>query len=389
MKGLLLEAEWKVRSGYTLGKRERETRRAYVGSMAWKNPKLSIRDVPVPKVGLDEVLLRVKACGICGGDIHMAQSDSDGYTVFPAHSKFPCIIGHEFSGQVEKVGSEVKDLKVGDMVTAEGMNWCGQCLPCRTGMVNQCENLEEIGFTINGAFAEYVAVKAKYCYALDILMDTYQDSEKVYEAGSLVEPAAVSYNAMFTRAGGFKPGGYVVIFGSGPIGLAATALARASGAAKIIVFEMNPRRIELAKRMGADKVYNPRELEGGGGKPHERILEDTHGVGGAMLVETAGAPTKTIPEMERAMAIDGKVVLIGMATRRTPVDLLAFQGQGSHLHGSRGHAGHDNFPSIIRLMASGRVDMTGMITKRVSLADSLTGITQAASGDEGKILVKP
>ncbi len=179
MKGLLLEAEWKVRRGHKLARREKETRRALNGSNIWKNPELAIREVPIPRIDSDEVLIRVKACGVCGSDVHMCEVDSDGYMLFPGHSRFPCIIGHEFSGQIEEVGENVKKLRVGDMVTAEAMNWCGECLPCRAGMVNQCENLEEIGFTINGAFAEFVSAKAKYCCKINTLVDTYDDREKL------------------------------------------------------------------------------------------------------------------------------------------------------------------------------------------------------------------
>lgn len=388
MKGLLLEAEWKVRAGYKLAKREKETRRALNGSNIWKNPKLAIREVPIPKIGSEEVLIRVKACGVCGSDVHMSEVDSEGYILFPGHSRSPCIIGHEFAGQIEEVGKKVKNLKVGGMVTAEEMNWCGECLPCRAGMVNQCENLEEIGFTINGAFAEYVAVKAKYCCKIDALVNIYGDREKAYEAGAVVEPTSVTYNAMFTRAGGFKPGGNLVIFGAGPIGLAATGLARTAGAAKVIVFETAPPRVELAKKMGADKVYDPKELERQGIKPHQVVLENTEGVGGAMLVEAAGACRQTIPEMEKAMAINGKIVQIGMVAGRTPVDLLAFQVKGAHFHGSIGHSGHDNFPSVIRLMAAGRIDMTKIITSRFPLDEAIDAIASSGSLREGKVLVK-
>ena len=108
-----------------------------------------------------------------------------------------------------------------------------------------------------------------------------------------------------------------------------------------------------------------------------------------MLVEAAGVPGKTIPEMEKALAIDGKIVLIGMAAGRTPMNILAIQAQGAHVHGARGHAGHDNFPSLIRLMASGRVDMTLAATGSFPLANALGAIREAAAFGAGKILVKP
>ncbi len=194
---------------------------------------------------------------------------------------------------------------------------------------------------------------------------------------------------MFTQGEGFKPGGDLVVFGAGPIGLAVSALARAAGAAKVIVFETTPARMDLAKKMGADKVYDPRQLEQQGLKPHEVVLEDTNGIGAAMFVEAAGACPQTFPEMERAIAINGKIVQIGMVEGETPMNLISLQQKGAHLHGSIGHAGHDNFPSVIRLMAAGRIDMTTIVTRRFPLDKARAAIAQSASLDEGKVLVRP
>src|SRR5206468_7418518 len=138
-----------------------------------------------------------------------------------------------------------------------GDDLVGDCTPCRNGYPNQCERLEEIGFTINGAQADLIAVAAKSCWKINALADRYGSVEWAYEAGALCEPTSVAYNAMFTRAGGFRPGGHVTVFGTGPIGFAAIALARAAGAAKIIAFEVSPMRAELAKKVGADVVLNP------------------------------------------------------------------------------------------------------------------------------------
>ena len=383
MKGLVLDAKWEPREGYELSEFERRTGKAITGSSVWRHPELEVKEVDKPTPKPDEVVIKVKACGICGSDIHFYETDADGYILYPGLTKFPTIIGHEFSGVVEEVGSEVQDLKPGDMVTSEEMIWCGYCTPCRNGFPNHCVNLEEIGFTIPGAMAEYIAVGAKYCWKIDAIAEHYGDEDKAFEAGALVEPTSVAYNGIFERGGGFRPGAYVAIYGAGPIGLAATALSKAAGAAKVIVFELSERRRELAKAVGADFVYSPREVV-----PSEVVMDLTGGQGADMQVEAAGAPTKTIPEMEKALAINGKIVQIGRAAQRVPMYLERFQVRRSQLFGSQGHSGHAIFPSVIRLMAAGLIDMTKIITARFDLDRAVEALERATKREDGKIMIK-
>ena len=383
MKGLVLDAKWEPREGYELSEFERRTGKAITGSSVWRHPKLEVKEVDKPAPKPDEVVIKVKACGICGSDIHFYETDADGYILYPGLTKFPTIIGHEFSGVVEEMGSEVQDLKPGDMVTSEEMIWCGYCTPCRNGFPNHCVNLEEIGFTIPGAMAEYIAVGAKYCWKIDAIAEHYGDEDKAFEAGALVEPTSVAYNGIFERGGGFRPGAYVAIYGAGPIGLAATALSKAAGAAKVIVFELSERRRELAKAVGADFVYSPCEVV-----PSEVVMDLTGGQGADMQVEAAGAPTKTIPEMEKALAINGKIVQIGRAAQRVPMYLERFQVRRSQLFGSQGHSGHAIFPSVIRLMAAGLIDMTKIITARFDLDHAVEALERATKREDGKIMIK-
>jgi len=383
MKGLVVSAEWSPKPGYVVSQFEKTTGKAITGNSIWKNPKLEVKEVPDPTPGPKDVVLKVRACGVCGSDVHFYETDSDGYMLYPGLTKFPCVIGHEFSGEVVEVGSEVKDLRVGDMVTAEEMIWCGECVPCRNGYPNQCLNLEEIGFTINGAFADYIVIGAKYCWKIDEIAERYGDREKAFEAGALVEPTSVAYNGMFVRAEGFKPGGYVVVFGAGPIGLASIALAKASGASKIIAFEISNRRRELARLVGAEYVYNPAEVD-----PVEVILDVTKGAGADMLVESAGAPTKTIPVMEKTLAIGGKIVQIGRAAERVPVYLEYFQTHAGQIFGAQGHSGYGTFQNVIRLMASGRIDMTQIITSRFPLSDAVSAIKKTSQREDGKVMVR-
>jgi hypothetical protein len=388
MKGLVLTAEWDPRPNYRVTEWERTNGKAITGSSVWRKPKLSLETLSEPRLSPRDVLIKPRACGVCGSDVHFLETDDQGYMLYPGLTRFPVIIGHEFSGEVVEAGREAGDLRPGDMVTCEEMIWCGECTPCRNGYPNQCQRLEEIGFTINGAQAEYLAVGAKYCWKINALVERYGSKDRAYEAGALCEPTSVSYNAMFTRAEGFKPGGHVVVFGTGPIGFAAIALARAAGAAKIIAFEVSPMRQELARKVGADVVLNPIDLERQRTKPREAIMELTEGEGAAMLVEAAGAPPRTIPEMEASMAVGGKLVIIGRASDRAQVYLEHFQTHAAQIYGAQGHSGYGNFPNVIRLMASGRIDLTPIITSRFTLDQSVEAVKKATKREDGKIMIR-
>ena len=388
MKGLVLTAEWDPRPDYTVTEWERTTGKAVTGSSVWRSPRLSVESIAEPKLGPGDVLMKPRACGVCGSDVHFFETDQQGYMLYPGLTRFPVVIGHEFSGEIVEVGAGVTELKPGDMVTAEEMIWCGECTPCRNGYPNQCLRLEEIGFTINGAQAEYLAIGAKYCWKINALVERYGTKEKAFEAGALCEPTSVAYNAMFTRAEGFKPGGHVVVFGTGPIGFAAIALSRAAGAAKIIAFEVSKMRHELARKVGADVVLDPVALERQGTKPRHAIMELTDGEGAAMLVEAAGAPPRTIPEMEAAMAVGGKIVMIGRASERAPVYLEHFQTHAAQIYGAQGHSGYGNFPNVIRLMAAGRIDLTPIITSRFPLDQGVEAVRKATHREDGKIMIR-
>jgi threonine dehydrogenase-like Zn-dependent dehydrogenase len=388
MKALVLEAKWDPKPGYVVSEFEKQTGKAVTGNSIYKAPSLSLKEVPVPKIGPKDVLLKVKACGVCGSDIHMYETDAQGYVMYPGLMKLPCATGHEFSGVVQEVGQEVRDLKVGDMVTAEEMIWCGECKPCRNGYPNQCTNLEEIGFTIDGAFAEYIAIGSKFCWRLDTLLARYPDQDTVYELGATVEPTCVAYNAVFIRGGGFKPGAYAVVYGGGCIGLSAIALIKAAGASKLIAFETVEARRQLCTAMGADYVYDPVALTKQGMRPSDVVLELTHGEGADFQLEAAGAPSLTFPEMERALAVNGKIAQVGRAATKVPIYLERFQVRHAQFFGSQGHSGNGIFPHVISMMAAGLIDMTRIITARYTLDQAVDAIRASTGRTGGKVMVR-
>ncbi len=388
MKGLQITAEWAPRPDYTLSEFERRTGKATTGASVWRHPRVQLAEVREPPLGPKDVRVRPRACGVCGSDVHFYETDDDGYIRYPGLTKFPVVIGHEFSGEVVELGKDVRDLRRGDLVTVEEMIWCGECIPCRNGWPNQCLNLEEIGFTIDGAMAEQLVVGAKYCWPITALAEVYGSEEAACEAGALCEPTSVAYNGMFVRAGGFRPGGVVAVYGTGPIGFAAIALARAAGASRVIAFEVSRMRQALARKVGADEVHDPAELAARGSSPHEAVLQASGGLGADMAVEAAGAPGRTVPEMEASLAIGGKVVIIGRAAERAPMYLEHFQTHAGQLYGAQGHSGYGTFQNVIRLMASRRIDLRPVITSRFPLGDGVAAIERASLRQDGKVMVK-
>jgi threonine dehydrogenase-like Zn-dependent dehydrogenase len=213
----------------------------------------------------------------------------------------------------------LKKLKPGDLVACEEMWYCGDCDPCRMSYFNHCEYLEEMGFTHNGGFEQYMRVHQKFCWKINEFKNSFKREDQIFEAGSLIEPACVSYNGMFVRAGGFRPGSDAAVWGAGPIGLSAIGLAKAAGASKIIAFEFMKERSEIARKIGANHAFNPEELAQKGTQPWEKVMEVTDGKGVEMHIEAAGDPATNIPQAEKSLSIGGKIVAIGRADKAAPV----------------------------------------------------------------------
>jgi len=368
MKAVVLSAKWAPKSGFKLGPKDIDGKLTYLGSQVWKDPVVKVMDKAVPKIKPNEVLLKVKRCGICGSDVHMAQTYEDGYIYYPGLTAFPCTLGHEFSGEVVEVGTQAINKRTGKLfdkgepVTVEEMWGCGECKPCCDGIPNHCERLQEIGFSVDGAYAEYVAAPAKLCWSLKKLEKRYKD---IYKIGSLVEPTSVAYNAVIVRGGGIQPGENVVILGGGPIGLAATKILKTAGAQICIVSEPNEHRSALARKMGADYTINPQKENF-----VDKVKEYTDKEGAAIYLEETGLPQIVTDDIQNAIweckAVNSTVVLVARSEQRMPVKGEYFQVRRARIIGSQGHSGHGIFFNVISCMASG-MDMTPMITKEITL----------------------
>ncbi|HHY46094.1 MAG TPA: alcohol dehydrogenase catalytic domain-containing protein [Firmicutes bacterium] len=370
MKTVTLFAKWDPKPEFKLGSKDIEGKLTYLGSKVWRYPELKIVEKDIPKIGAEEVLIEVKACGICGSDVHMAQADDDGYILYPGLTAFPVTLGHEFSGVVVEAGEGAinkrtgKRYEVGEPVCAEEMFWCGSCRPCADGFPNQCERLQEIGFSVDGAFAKYVKVHSRYLWSLDELRDRYSGDD-IFLAGSLVEPTSVAYNAVIECGGGIRPGDNVVICGGGPIGLAAVAILKRAGAARVILSEPSDSRAELGKKMGADYVINPIK-----DNFTEAVLELTRGLGAKLYLEASGLPHKVFPDIERTIwegkFIGSTVVIVARADAKMPVTGEVFQVKKATIAGAQGHSGYGTFPRVISSMATG-MNMIPLITKKITL----------------------
>ncbi|TLC97815.1 zinc-dependent alcohol dehydrogenase family protein [Robinsoniella peoriensis] len=203
---------------------------------------LRVEESKKPEIGPKDVLIQVKACGVCGTDVHIYEGDKGAAEVTP-----PTILGHEFSGVVAQTGAEVVNCKVGDRVCIDPNCYCGTCEPCRNGAAHYCENMIGYGTTVNGGFAEYCAVNERQVYLLG--------ENTTFEQGAMAEPVACCLHGIDMCE--IQPGHQVVVIGGGMIGLLMMQLANLAGAAKVALLEPVENKREVAKKLGADICIDP------------------------------------------------------------------------------------------------------------------------------------
>ncbi|MDR1105472.1 MAG: galactitol-1-phosphate 5-dehydrogenase [Treponema sp.] len=254
----------------------------------YKPGDLRTEDIPVPEIKDDEVLIKVMAVGVCGSDIPRALT-------YGAHVS-PLVIGHEFSGRIEKTGKEAGDFSAGERVTVPPLVPCGTCAWCQKGEFSLCEDYNYYGSRCDGAMAEYVAVKKTNLLRLP--------PEISYEDAAATDPCANALHAM-TRSG-FKSGESVVIYGAGPIGLFALQYAKRNGASKIIAVDVWPEKLKIASSLGADVIINAKE-----GGVSKRVKEETGG-GADTAVDFSGVPSAQ-RDCVHCVSKLGRVVLLGIS----------------------------------------------------------------------------
>ena len=326
---------------------------------------LELRDVPVPAIGINDVLIRVHKTGICGTDLHIESWDPWAAGAITP----PLVVGHEFVGEIVEVGSNVADFRPGDLVSGEGHVVCGRCRHCLAGRRNLCAKAIGLGVGRDGSFAEYVSLPMTNVWHHWPGIDE--------EVAAIFDPFG---NAVHTALAFPVLGEDVLVSGAGPIGLMATAVARHAGARHVVVSEPNAYRRELAGRMGATLVIDPRE----------RALTDVFAEldmveGFDVALEMSGNPAALRNAIE-AMAHGGGVAILGIPTQEISLDVNAIVFKMLTLRGIYGREMYETWYKMTVMLKSG-LNITPAITHRFGFRDFAAAFAAARAGDSGKVIM--
>ena len=328
--------------------------------------RLKTVEVETPAIKSEhEVLLRVYACGVCGTDIHI-------YEGTMPWAKLPLIPGHELSGVVVEVGEAVSNLKLGDKVAVDPNITCGICRYCRRGRRNLCPNLEAIGVTTNGGFAEYIIAPVSQLYKVPKGLSL--------EEAAFAEPVSCCVHG-FTRLS-IQPGDDVLIVGAGPIGLIHLQLAKRCGAGKVIVAEVNEKRLKLASEFGADLTVNPSEE-----RLSERVKQFLGGKGVEAAIDAAGGSAPLDLALS-CLEPGGSLLVFGVASEKDLWRIKPYDVYKHELTIIGSFINPYEMGRALNLLASGAVDVRPLISHVIGLND-LEKALKREIPDALKVLVKP
>jgi L-iditol 2-dehydrogenase len=332
--------------------------------------QLEMVRMPEPEIGPGEILVRVRACGICGSDVH----GMDGTT---GRRIPPLVMGHEAAGEVVAVGAEATDLRLGDRVTFDSTIYCGRCYFCARGEVNLCDNREVLGvspgpYRRHGAFAEYVAVPRRIVYRLPESLR--------YEQAALIEAVSVAVHAV-----GLTPvrlGDRAVVVGSGMIGLLTMQAARAAGCSRIIAVDVDETRLKLALANGATDTVSPKA------GAVEQILDLTGGRGADVALECVGA-TEPIKTAIASVRKGGAVTLVGNVSPTIELPLQSVVSRQIRVQGSCASSGE--YPVCIDLMSRGTIQVDALISAVAPLEEGAAWFDRLYRHEPGlmKVVLRP
>jgi threonine 3-dehydrogenase len=328
-------------------------------------PGLWLQEVPIPEHGINDVLIRVSKTSICGTDLHIYNWDEWARKTIPV----PMAIGHEFVGRVAAVGSSVQDLKPGDLVSGEGHLVCGHCRNCLAGRRHLCAKTSGVGVNRPGAFAEYLVIPVTNVWYCDPSIPT--DVLSCFDPLGNATHSALSFDIL---------GEDILITGAGPIGCMATAIVKHAGARFVVVTDLNPYRLELAKKMGATLTLDVR---------HETVesaqkrlgMKEGFDVG----LEMSGSP-EALHSVLANMCHGGKVALLGILPRDTAIDWDLVIFNGLSLKGIYGREMYETWYKMTVMIQSG-LDITPVITHRFHYTEYEKGFEVMRSGNSGKVIL--
>lgn len=324
-----------------------------------------MEEVPVPEIGVNDVLIKMKKTSICGTDLHIYQWDDWAQKTI----KTPMTIGHEYVGEIVEMGSGVRNLKVGDRVTGEGHLACGHCRNCRRGKLHVCENTLGIGVNLDGAFAEYMKLPAENVVKLDPRIPD--------EIASIMDPFG---NATHTALSFPLIAEDVLITGAGLIGSMATAIAKFAGARHIVVTDLSDYRLNIAKKMGATLTVNPSK-----GETIEQAVKQLGMRGFDVGLEMSGS-SQAFNDMISNMYNGSKISLLGILPNTTTVNWNDIIFKSLTIKGIYGREMWETWYQMEQMLISG-IDLTPIITHRFSIDEFQKGFDIMESGQCGKVIL--
>jgi len=330
-----------------------------------REPGLWLEDVPMPQVGMNDVLIKVDRTGICGTDIHIYKWDAWAQKTIPV----PMVVGHEFVGEIVEVGSNVKDFFPGEVVSGEGHVVCGHCRNCLAGRRHLCADTKGIGVNRPGAFAEYLSLP---------MTNVWHHDEKIdRDIASIFDPFG---NAVHTALSFPVLGEDVLITGAGPIGIMAAAVVRHAGARFVVITDVNPYRLELARKMGVTLAVNPRERD-------LRQVQKELGMaeGFDVGLEMSGN-ADAFRDMIANMSHGGKIAMLGIPEKEMAIDWNTVVFRMLTIKGIYGREMYETWYKMTVMLQSG-LDISPVITHRYHYTEFQTGFTGMLSGQTGKVIL--